>query len=89
MLITIRLRNAILRRSNATPLQSQGRFLWIKLSISYNFQSLIEEIFNSPFSIFNFWGLVLVSVKRRNEVERPERRCLSRRRVCGAHSETK
>ena len=34
-------------------------------------------IFNSPFSIFNFRGLVLVSVKRRNEVERPERRCLS------------
>ena len=27
-----------MRRSNATPLQSQGRFLWIKLSISYNFQ---------------------------------------------------
>ena len=54
-----------------------------------NFQSLIEEIFNSQFSIFNFWGLVLVSVKRRNEVERPERRCLSRRRVCGAHSGTK
>ena len=51
--------------------------LRIKLSISYNFQSLIEEIFNFQFSIFNFWGLVLVSVKRRNEVERPERRCLS------------
>ena len=42
-----------------------------------NFQSLIEEIFNSQLSIINFWGLVLVSVKRRNEVERPERRCLS------------
>ena len=34
-------------------------------------------IFNFQFSIFNFGGLVLVSVKRRNEVERPERRCLS------------
>ncbi len=89
MLIAIRLYNAVLRRSSATPLQSQGRFLWIKLSISYNFQLSIEEVFNFQFSIFNFWGLVLVSVKRRNEVERPERRCLSRRRVCGAHSETK
>ena len=39
-------------------------------------------------SIFYCFGLVLVSVKRRNEVERPERRCLSRRRGCGAHSET-
>ncbi len=52
MLIAIRLYNAVLRRSSATPLQSQGRFLWIKLSISYNFQLSIEEVFQ--FSILNF-----------------------------------
>ena len=46
-------------------------------------------IFNYQSSIVNWIGLVLVSVKRRNEVERPERRCLSRRRVCGAYSGTK
>ena len=34
-------------------------------------------IVNSQLSIVNWIGLVLVSVKRRNEVERPERRCLS------------
>ena len=34
-------------------------------------------IVNSQLSIVNWTGLVLVSVKRRNEVERPERRCLS------------
>ena len=32
---------------------------------------------NCQLSIVNCFGLVLVSVKRRNEVERPERRCLS------------
>ena len=45
-------------------------------------------ILHCQFSIINCFGLVLVSVKRRNEVKRPERRCLSRRRVCGAHSVT-
>ena len=49
---------------------------------------LIEKIVHCQFSIINCFGLVLVSVKRRNEVERPERRCLSRRRVCDAHSVT-
>ena len=48
----------------------------------------MEKIVHCQFSIINCFGLVLVSVKRRNEVKRPERRCLSRRRVCGAHSET-
>ena len=32
---------------------------------------------NCQLSILNWIGLVLVSVKRRNEVKRPERRCLS------------
>ena len=38
-----------------------------------------KKIVNRQLSIVNSqWiGLVLVSVKRRNEVERPERRCLS------------
>ena len=36
-----------------------------------------KKIVNCQFSIVNWIGLVLVSVKRRNEVKRPERRCLS------------
>ena len=36
-----------------------------------------KKIVHCQFSIVNWIGLVLVSVKRRNEVERPERRCLS------------
>ena len=36
-----------------------------------------KKIVNRQLSIVNWIGLVLVSVKRRNEVERPERRCLS------------
>ena len=36
-----------------------------------------KKIVHCQSSIFNCFGLVLVSVKRRNEVERPERRCLS------------
>ena len=40
-----------LRRSSATPLQSQGRFLWIKLSISYNFQfSIVNYQLDRPAS---------------------------------------
>ena len=35
-----------------------------------------KKIVNRQLSIVNWIGLVLVSVKRRNEVERPERRCL-------------
>ena len=63
--------------------------------IKYEFHEIcllnmsIEEIVHCQFSIINWGpGLVLVSVKRRHGVKRPERRCLSRRRVCGAHSET-
>ena len=36
-----------------------------------------KKIVNCQLSIVNWIGLVLVSVKRRNEVKRPERRCLS------------
>ena len=36
-----------------------------------------KKIVNRQLSILNWTGLVLVSVKRRNGVERPERRCLS------------
>ena len=36
-----------------------------------------KKIVHCQFSIVNWIGLVLVSVKRRNEVKRPERRCLS------------
>ena len=36
-----------------------------------------KKIVNRQLSIVHWIGLVLVSVKRRNEVERPERRCLS------------
>ena len=37
-----------------------------------------KKIVNRQLSIVNWIGLVLVSVKRRNEVERPERRLSER-----------
>ena len=42
-----------------------------------NCQLSIDKILHCQFSILNWIGLALVSVKRRNGVERPERRCLS------------
>ena len=71
--------NVVMRRSTLRLYRRQASTMdkrERKLSI-VNYQLSIDKILHCQLSILNWIGLVLVSVKRRNEVERPERRCLS------------